>query len=592
VIAKVRAAGSEGALQLSETRVPPYGLTVRYGRAATAVLSQWEQRSRDRVLSALALVLAALVLAGLLLVHIGRLHRSELSLRASEQHFLTLFEQAPLPLALVRVDDEYMLEMNAAFRRQFGVGERPGGAPALAFWSSAQQHETYRQLLASSRQVAGLDVQLRRHDGCLLECQVSARLLHEDGVAVAIFCAVDLTHQHRIEHEIRELNAALEQRVQQRTLSLEQQHDELRRARDAAELAGRAKARLLAAASHDLRQPLHALSLYSGVLAAAPDAATLAAVGSHIRASVSALGALLNALLDLSKLDAGVYRIERCVLSLSDLLERVCNDYRAQAHDKGLQLRLECPPLLVMSDPVALERIVRNLIDNAVKYSSAGQVVVSAAAIDGRVLATVQDDGPGIAADEQARIFDEFYQIAGAGHEAGLGLGLSIVQRLAGLLDARLSLSSVPGAGAAFSWSMPHFQDVAQVPAAALEADLRGLRVLLVDDDGAILHSMALLLRSWGCSALCAADADAASALMAQHAGAVDVLVLDLRLPDGASGLQLAQQLQQRWGPRPVLLVSGETDGELLRQASASASKVLFKPVTPEVLRAHLGGLT
>ena len=578
-----------------------FPVTVVMGRELDAVLAPWKQRSLSRFQFAAVFAGLIALLVVYLLLQLRRLMRSQASLRASddalrvsEAKFVRLFQRSPVPLALISLEHGQWIETNDAFITQFGYPREQLHQPEarnMPIWQSDAQRTDYLRLLHEQQEIDTVELPLHHHSGRALTCLASSRLILNEGETVAIFSPIDVTWQRAVEHEIRELNVVLEQRVRERTLTLEHQHGQLQVAIEHAEQAGRAKARVLAAASHDLRQPLHALSLYSGVLSGNPDPATLSVVAKHIDLSVRALNALLNALLDLSKLDAGVFQIERCVFSLTDLLARVCNDYRAHAEYKGITLQLEVPALLVYSDPIIVERVARNLIDNAVKYTDTGTVAVSAHALAGMVTVAVRDTGRGIAPEQQQQVFEEFYQIDNPGRDRseGLGLGLSIVLRLTTLIEADLIVDSAPGVGSCFSWRLPHCQERVQArhaspapPAPAMTACT--LAILLVDDELAILHSMSLLLASWGYLPLCAGDPQQAHAIMAQRVGRVDLMIVDLRLGHGGDGLLLAATLRARWGAIPVLLVSGETNPSKLKDAAASGFPILHKPLSPDTL--------
>lgn len=368
-------------------------------------------------------------------------------------------------------------------------------------------------------------------------------------------------------------------------------------ARESAEEAGQAKARVLAAASHDLRQPLHALSLYSAVLSQQPDTLTLSEVSKQIDLSVRALSALLNALLDISRLDAGVYQIESTSFSVHDVLSRIVQEFQPLAQNKGLMLYLDCRPLYTHSDPVVFERIARNLIDNALKYTEHGAVLVAATLEGDQICVSVRDTGKGIPAPEQARIFEEFYQLdnPSRNRELGLGLGLSIVKRLAELIKSHVSLTSVQGEGSCFSWQIPleARMGVAETRAGFHDEEVLAMssrvQVLVIEDEAAIRHGMGLLLRTWGMEAHGCATLASAQEILRQQA--MDIIIADLRLQDGANGLDVVQSLREEWNHLPVLLISGETDPAKLRDVAASGLPLMNKPIQAEMLRKNLAQL-
>ena len=375
---------------------------------------------------------------------------------------------------------------------------------------------------------------------------------------------------------------------------LEHKNAEVRRAVAEAQQSAQARARVLAAASHDLRQPLHALSVYSAVLGSKPAPELLNEVSGNIDQIVRALGTLLNDLLDLSRLSAGYYVAEQQNLALHDLVAGVCTEYQRSVAQKGLALIQELTPVRVQGDAVALARIARNLIDNAIKYTDRGEVRV---ALDQEMLGnaalavlTVSDTGKGIPASEHGRIFEEFYQLDNPGRDRsrGVGLGLAIVQRLCELIGARISVTSTVGEGTSFQVSLPALLapagPVAAPPAQPAEAALQGKRVYVVDDEIDILRSMRALLGVWGIEVVTAVSAAGTEQVFERH-GAPDLMIVDLRLGEGEHGARLAQRLQQRYGRFPVVVITGETASEALREAHEAGYAPLQKPIAPEVLR-------
>jgi signal transduction histidine kinase len=375
---------------------------------------------------------------------------------------------------------------------------------------------------------------------------------------------------------------------------LERRNADVRVAMTQAEQSAQARARVLAAASHDLRQPLHALSVYSAVLASKPDPDLLREVSLNIDQIVRALGNLLNGLLDLSRLSAGNYVPETQDLSLERLIGGVCAEYQQAAAQKGLALVQDLAPVRIAGDSVAIGRIARNLIDNAIKYTEQGEIRVSThCEYLGRAplaVLRVSDSGRGIPQSEQARIFEEFYQLDNPGRDRnkGVGLGLAIVQRLCELMGAKISVESAVGQGTTFSLIMPALLESSTTPepvaSVGIEVSLQGKRIYVVDDEHDILNSMRTLLGVWGMQAHTADSASAADRIFEQH-GAPDLLLMDLRLGDDQHGAQLADRLQREHGSFPILIITGETASEVLKEATERNYTVLRKPIAPEVLR-------
>ncbi len=366
---------------------------------------------------------------------------------------------------------------------------------------------------------------------------------------------------------------------------------ELRARKDEAERANLAKSRFLAAASHDLRQPLHALGLFLSELSQQPLDAYSRQITERITASTEAMEGLLDSLLDISRLDAGVLTPERSVFDMHAKLEHIVAGQSGAASARGLALRLHCPPCWALSDPLLFERIVANLLSNAIRYTPQGRVLVACRRRGDRLRVEVRDSGLGIAADDQQVIFQEFVQLGNAerARDKGLGLGLAIVRRLADLLGHRLALRSAPGRGSVFAVELPAAAPPlpAQGEREALALGHFGdLRVAIADDDELVLGALASLLASWGCEVTAAATADAL--LDALSGAAPDILISDLRLGGTLDGLALiaAVRALPGLGALPAVVISGDTAPESLARVQAAGVQLLHKPVRPARLRA------
>jgi signal transduction histidine kinase len=368
---------------------------------------------------------------------------------------------------------------------------------------------------------------------------------------------------------------------------------QLAQARDAAEAASRAKTRFLAAASHDLRQPLHALSMQSAALTLEPQASDAPQIARAISQSIDGLSTLIDSLLDISKLDAGTMRVDPRPIQLSRLVRSVAQSYREPAEAKGLLFTLEAPAsLVVKTDPVLLERILRNVIDNAVKYTASGSIDVSVAEDEGGACVCVRDTGCGIPAELHGRVFEEFYQVDRGKRDAapGLGLGLSIVRRLVDLLGLSLQFESEPGRGTRISLRMPRPSPTdlhesaagGTSPSPALDG-LQGLCVLVVDDDKAVREATVAVLQRLGCRALSAGDCEEALEAAARMTPAL--VLTDYRLGDGETGIDLTHRLRRVCPGLRVLLISGDIAPDRLREAAGSGLTLLHKPLSAEQLR-------
>jgi signal transduction histidine kinase/CheY-like chemotaxis protein len=382
--------------------------------------------------------------------------------------------------------------------------------------------------------------------------------------------------------QLQDSYAGLERKVEERTHQLG--------------LANLAKSRFLAAASHDLRQPVQALSLFVEQLHGHMKSAEGGRLVERIDAAVVAMNELFNALLDISKLDAGVLSTEVTEFQIAHLLKRIESTFADVAREKGLSFRIVSSDAWVRSDFILLERIVLNLVSNAVRYTAAGGVVVGCRRRGEIVLIEVWDSGPGIPEDQRGNIFGEFYRLAGRNTHGGLGLGLAIVDRLCRLLDHPIDLASTVGKGSRFSITVPAAAAQAKVaePHAALAPAIdisSGKLVIVIDDDALVLDGMGGLLRNWGCRVVAAGTPGAAMADV--PAGErPDLIISDYRLANGQSGIAAIAELREAFGaPIPAFLVSGDTAPERLREAQASGHHLLHKPVRPMKLRAMLSQL-
>jgi signal transduction histidine kinase len=367
-------------------------------------------------------------------------------------------------------------------------------------------------------------------------------------------------------------------------------------AQQAAETANRSKTQFFAAASHDLRQPLHAMGLFARALyEKIKDPEVLNTVKS-INASVAALEGLFNELLDISKLDSGVIKPNLAHFPLEEVFGRLRDEFAAEAQAKGLRLSVESGGHAVLSDAVLLERIVRNLLGNALRYTSQGEIALFATPTNGLLRIEVRDTGPGIRPEDQRRIFDEFVQLANPGRTSkkGLGLGLSIVQRLCGLLGYQIRLASQPGEGSRFSFEVPRGTAAPGVEREALpparSVELSGRLVVVVDDEAAIVEGMTVLLSGWGIDVIGSLTGEEVLEAVLAKERMPDLIIADYRLGGGAIGTDVIEHLRRELDPEiPAILVTGSTGPERISEADAKRYDLLLKPVNPEALRQLIG---
>jgi signal transduction histidine kinase/DNA-binding NarL/FixJ family response regulator len=372
--------------------------------------------------------------------------------------------------------------------------------------------------------------------------------------------------------------------------------EELGRLYHELEEANLAKSRFLAAASHDLRQPLHALNLFVTQLRTEKDQAEKSRVIARIGAAVAAMNELFNELLDMSRLDAGVLVPSISDFPVDQLLKRIEMTFTAAAREKDLRLRVVSNGAWIRSDFILLERILLNLVSNAVRYTQAGGIVVGCRRRAEVLNIEVWDSGIGIPEDQQRNIFGEFHQLSTAkqDHRGGLGLGLAIVERLCRILDYPIKVASRLGRGSRFIVSVPLTAPVefAQHPSQAAPDQAMGKSVVVIDDDILVLDGMRGVLKSWGCSVVTAISADAALAVLSEGGKPPDIIISDYRLRDGRTGFDVIERIRRAFGtPIPAFLISGDTAPERLREARASGFYLLHKPVLPITLRSVVSQL-
>ncbi|RME33539.1 MAG: hybrid sensor histidine kinase/response regulator [Gammaproteobacteria bacterium] len=372
---------------------------------------------------------------------------------------------------------------------------------------------------------------------------------------------------------------------------------ELRYQKAQAERANRNKSRFLSAASHDLRQPLHALSLFIESLRNANRQPELEPTLRNAEASAAGLRDLFNRLLDISRLDAGALKPAIADFHLQPLFRRLDLDCRPMAAERGLSLEIAEGDHWVRSDPLLLEQILRNLLGNALRYTTEGRVSLRSLEGPEGIVLEVADTGCGIPAERQKEIFGEFVKLdAGAGDgRAGLGLGLAIVERMANLLGHPLQLVSTPGRGSVFSLTVPPGRagaGSAPQTTAGPGHELAGLRILVVEDDPEVAEATATLLRGWGCIPGIADSADHAVAACTED-GAPDLILSDHRLQGAASGVEVVLEARRRLRrDLPAAIITGDTDPAVVPEVKAAGLPLLRKPVQPAALRALVRNLT
>jgi two-component system, sensor histidine kinase len=391
-------------------------------------------------------------------------------------------------------------------------------------------------------------------------------------------------------------NRSFEQLVSLR-IRTEEMAADLQRQKEIAERANLAKSRFLAAASHDLRQPVHALGLFVGALrgvAMDPEGRRLI---DQIEASIAAMDGLFTALLDMSRLDAGVVAVQRRPFAIRSIVDRVCRDYAPEAEVKGVALAWVDCAAVVDADPALMESILRNLVSNAVRYTERGRILVGCRRRGTRIAAQVWDTGVGIPDDQQTHVFQEFYQLGNPERDRakGLGLGLSIVRRLTDLLGCELKLRSKSGEGSCFEVLIPLAKDTASAEEPLPDEPQRapdGRLIVVVDDEAAIREAMSGLLANWGHRVIAVGSGEEAMRRLSTFPTRPDLLICDYRLPGDENGVGVIERLRSEYNESiPAILITGDTAPSRLAEAEASGLLLLHKPVSNGKLRAAVFNL-
>ncbi|NOZ36817.1 MAG: response regulator [Gammaproteobacteria bacterium] len=373
--------------------------------------------------------------------------------------------------------------------------------------------------------------------------------------------------------------------------------ERLTREKESAEMANIAKSKFLAAASHDLRQPLHALSLLSSALCDRIKYPEVKHIVDKIMLAVSALENLFNALLDISKLDSGVLKPNIISFRLRNIFDKIENDYRPEAERKGLEFIVDsCCDSIVYSDDILLERVVRNFVSNAMRYTDTGRVRLYCKPTNGKIAICVEDTGIGIHGDSLQAIFDEYVQIGNPerDREKGLGLGLAIVAKISQLLDYRVSVNSVRGKGSDFSIEVPlgRKQDIPRPETDVVRTpgvELNQLKVLIIDDERSNLDALDALLRGWKCEVISAESGEEACDKILALNKDPDCILTDYRLRDNKTGLDAIKSISEIIGHSvPAVLITGDVAIKKLHEEGADAYHLMHKPVQPARLRALL----
>ena len=509
---------------------------------------------------------------GSVVMDVTELRRAEAARHQSEERFRSVFELAAVGIERVALDGR-MLDVNAKFCAIVGYtrGELltrtyrditdPEDLPA--------EEELIDRLLAGELSSYAMEKRYRHKDGGTVWVRVTSSLARIIGgePAYRITVAEDITERKAMEAELRS-------------------------ARDEAERANLAKSKFLAAASHDLRQPLQSLFFFAAALSAHAGSDAGAKILGHLEEGLETLKGLLDSLLDVSRLDAGVVTPVLEDFDVAEVMDPIRAAYAPVAAGKGIGWQVEGCTGWVRSDPTLLGRLLRNLVENAIRYTESGLVRVRCRA-EGRFLSiVVQDTGVGIPDDHLERIFEEFHQVGNPERDRnqGLGLGLAIVRRLSQLLDHPVEVRSAEGRGSAFRVLVPMGEAAVAAPAGAEEPapeQGQGRLAVLVDDDAIVLMGLQMVLTEWGYAVLAAGSADQAMERLSAQTRVPDIVIADYRLREGRIGTEAILRVRDRYGAGiPGVILTGETGPDCLTDATAHGLTVIHKPVTPRELAA------
>lgn len=502
--------------------------------------------------------------------------KTQCKLLQSQQKYRELFDHTIDAVCLFDAHTHQFLDVNASFEQMYGYTKDE----ALMLLTEDVSAEPDRTKLAikQAAEAGHVQVPYRHHkkkDGTTFYVELSGWPFSLAGRKVMYAVMKDVTEREKFAAALAEKNL------------------QLVRAKKEADQANLAKSRFLAAASHDLRQPLTALTMFIAVLKRRSTTDETSEIIGKIENVLCALGSLLNGILDISKLEAGMVAPSKEPIPVGKIMTRLGKEFFSVAADKGLKFRIVPTQMHVLSDPLLLERILRNLLDNAIKYTNDGKILLGCRRHGDRVRIEVWDNGRGIPEEHLEAIFEEFYQVGNLARDKrhGLGLGLAIVRKTAQLLGTQAEVSSIPGKGSVFAIELPlstkaNTGKVLDRSAPNTKAT-DGL-ILAIDDDLAVLEGLGMLLDAWGYDVLTLAQFPKAAdwRKVIERGRSPDLIIADYRLQEGSSGIAAISRIRRKFGQGiPAILLTGDTDPHRLIEANKSGLPLLHKPVEPEELR-------
>lgn len=510
-------------------------------------------------------------------------------LRAADERFRILVEGVRDYAITMLSPEGTVISWNAGAQRLYGwSAEEAEGRPlSLFFAPDAAQAGLPAGALETARREGRCESEgaRLRSDGTTFWAHEVITALRDAGGHLSGFASVsrDMSENRRHEEDLRRAKEEAERAL-----------EGAQSARFEAEKANMAKTKFLAAASHDLRQPVQAIFFFTSVLAHKLRGHSAKAVLEDLQTSLEGLSVLLDSLLDVSKLDAGLIVPKETSFSVGAILDRVAADFAAVAREKGLRLRVVPSSAVVRSDPALLARIIQNLVANAVRYTTRGSILLGCRQHGGQLSIQVWDTGIGIPAERTKEIFEEFTQLGNPERDRnqGLGLGLAIVDRLARLLHHSLAVTSIPGRGSMFSIDVPlSMLGVAPKAVPMHQAKIvEGNRlVVLIDDEPFVLKGLSLVLQDWGYRVLAATSEAEAMEKLAAMPTPPSIILADYRLREGRTGTEAVAHIRDHFAVAiPSIIITGDTAPERLREAEASGFSILHKPIQPPQLREAL----
>ncbi|NAW33901.1 NahK/ErcS family hybrid sensor histidine kinase/response regulator [Halomonas alimentaria] len=542
--------------------------------------------------------------------------RIEEALIRSENNIRIYTDNVPALIAYFDKECRYLFT-NRAYEQAFGIdrnaviGKRVQEVipPEMAL-----EREQWIERALSGERVS-FEVSIRLPEGRRYMLVTYTPHFGDSGAILGFFALYqDITERRLAEIALKETNETLEERVRERTQALSEANaalrqenrvraeaeQALRQAKQLAEDANASKTRFLAAASHDLLQPLNAARLFTSALSQEMDASDMKRTIGHIDNSLQAAEELLSTLLDISKLDAGALTPRRSHFALADIIRPLRAEFEVMAEDRGLDLVVVPTRQWVDSDAQMLRRIVQNFLSNAIRYTQEGRVLLGCRRQGDRLSIQVWDSGPGIPASKQAEIFQEFRRLDQASRhkesEKGLGLGLSIADRMSRVLDHPITVRSREGHGTMFSVSVPVVAarseaEQAEEAAAPRRAGnkLAGTQILCIDNETLILEGMKAMLSGWGCEVFTATSIGGAKSVLRHLDGDPDAILADYHLDNEVTGLMALEALGERLeGAVPGIVITADRTEEVAEEVKRAGYQLLLKPVRPAALRALL----